>query len=127
MEGSVDGVEVSGESSVLTALLGAGDVICAPVDVEDFDESSVLTVVLGASDVVCAPADVEVADEESDDDCDGSARASPWPESTAAPTPSVIIRTANRLIPRTASLTRDVSHRSNRVGKRKQSIMLSRQ
>ena len=35
LEGAVDGVELSGESPVLTAVLGASDVVCAPVDVED--------------------------------------------------------------------------------------------
>ena len=147
VNGAVDGVAMLGESPVLTAVLGASDVVCAPVDVEDPDgelveaavgelgESPVLTAVLGASDVVCARVDVEdpdgelveaavgelveVPDEESDDESDGSARASPCPESTAAPTPSVIIRPANRPIPRAASLTRDVSHDNNLAGKRK--------
>ena len=144
-------MELLWESPVLTAVLGASDVVCAPVDVEDpvgelveaavgeLGESPGLTAVLGACDVVCAPVDVlvdvedpdgelvdaavgelvEVPDKESDDESDGSARASPCPESTAAPTPSVIIRPANRPISRTASLTRDVSHDNNLAGKRK--------
>jgi hypothetical protein len=141
LAGAVDGVELLGGPSVLTAELGASDVVCAPVDVEDSDgefveaavdelgESPGLTVVLEASDVVCAPVDVEdpvgesvvpavgeldeAPDEESDDESGGSARASPCPESTATPTPSVIIRPANRPMSRTAFLTRDIWHDNN--------------
>jgi hypothetical protein len=72
LEGAVDGVELLWESPVLTAVLGASDVVCAPLDVEDPDgelveaavgelgESPGLTAVLGACDVVCAPVDVLV-------------------------------------------------------------------
>lgn len=116
------------------AVDGASDVVCASADVEDSDGESVeadvgesrelpvLAAVLGASDVVCASADVEdldgesveadvcelveVPDDESDDESGDSARATPFPESTATPTPSVMIRPANRPMPRTASLRR---------------------
>jgi len=76
LEGAVDGVELLLESPVLTAVLGASNVVCAPVDVEDRDgelvkaavgelrESPGLTAVLGASNVVCAPVDVEDRDGE---------------------------------------------------------------
>jgi hypothetical protein len=102
LEGAVDGVELSGKSPVLTAVLGASDVVCAPVDVEDPDGEL-----------------VEVPEDESDDESDGSARASPCPESTAAPTPSAIIRPANRPIPRTTSLTRMSSTITTSPGKKK--------
>jgi hypothetical protein len=62
----------------------------------------------------------EAPDEESDDESGGSARASPCPESTATPTPSVIIRPANRPMSRTTFLTRDIRHDNNLSGKRKQ-------
>jgi hypothetical protein len=108
---AVDRVELLGESPVLTAVLGASDVGCVPVDVEDLD-----------GELVDAAGDlVEVRDEESD----GSARASPCPESTAAPTPSVTIRPANRPISRTASLTSDASHDNNLAGEKSELAQIS--
>jgi hypothetical protein len=99
MEGTVSrvvGVVALGEPPVLTPPPEASDVVCAPVDVEDPDGG-----------LVEAPDDelVEDPDEESDDELDGSARASPCPESTAAPTPMLIIRPANRPMPRSIFLT----------------------
>lgn len=102
--GSFEGI--GSELAGLTAVLVASDVVWAPVDAEDSDGESV-EAAFGESD--------DVPDEGSD----GSARASPCPESTATPTPSVIIRPANRPISRTALLTRDIWHDNNRSGKRK--------
>jgi hypothetical protein len=102
--GSFDGI--GSELTGLAAGLGASEVVWAPEDAEDSDGESV-EAAFGESD--------DVPDEESD----GSARASPYPESTATPTPSVIIRPANRPISRTALLTRDIWHDNNASGKRK--------
>ena len=137
VNGAVNGVVLLGKSPGLTAVLEASDVVWAPVDVEDSDgefveaavgelgESPGLRAVLEASDVVWAPVDVEDSDGEfveaafgeldevPDEESDGSARASPCPESTATPTPSVIIRPANRPMSRTAFLTRDIWHDNN--------------
>jgi hypothetical protein len=104
LAGAVDGVALLGESPVLTAVFGAIDVVCAPVDGED-PEGELVEAAVGEL--------VEVPDDESGDGCDGSARATPCPESTATPTPSVMIRPANRPMPGTASLTMDIQHGSN--------------
>jgi hypothetical protein len=93
-------------------VLEASDVGCAPVDVEDDPDGESVEAAVGELD--------EVPDEESDDESDGSARAIPCPESTATPTPSVMIRPANRPISRTAFLTRDIWQDNNLSGKRKQ-------
>jgi hypothetical protein len=130
LAGAVECVVLLGAPPVVTAALEASDVVWAPVDVEDLDgefveaavgelgESPGLTAVLEGSDVACAPVGVEDPDRESvdaavreldavpDEESDGSARASPCPESAATPTPSVIIRPANRPMSRTAFLTR---------------------
>jgi hypothetical protein len=78
------------------------------VDVEDDPDGESVEAAVGELD--------EVPDEESD----GSARASPCPESTATPTPIVMIRSANRRMSRTAFVTRDIWHDNNLSGKRKQ-------
>jgi hypothetical protein len=110
MEGAVNRavgvVALLGEPPVLTAPpeASASDVVCAPVDVEDPDGE----LVEAPDDELVEPPDgelVEDPDEESDDELDGSACASPCPESTATPTPSVKTRPANRPMRCTASLT----------------------
>ena len=95
------------ESPGLTAVLVASDVVWAPVDVEDSDGEFV-------------EAAVDELDGESDEESDVSARASPCPESTATPTPSVKTRPANRPISRTAFLMRDIWQDNNVSGKGKQ-------
>ena len=90
VNGAVDGVALLGESPVLTAVLGASDVVCDGELVEDLD-GDLVEAAVGES--------VEVPDEVSDEESDGSARASPCPESTAIPIPSVITRPATRPMP----------------------------
>ncbi|HEX2213717.1 MAG TPA: hypothetical protein VHH12_09770, partial [Mycobacterium sp.] len=68
VDGAVDGVVLLGESPVLTAVLGASDVVGASADVEDSDGESV------EADVGEL---VEVPDDESDDESGDSARATP--------------------------------------------------
>jgi hypothetical protein len=76
----------------------SGEVRSFDVVEELLRESRGFTPVLGACDVLGASKAVLDPDKESDDASDGSARASPCPQSTAAPTPSVMIRPANRPI-----------------------------
>jgi len=72
LEGAVDGAELLGESPVPTAVLGACDVVCAPVDVlVDVEEPDGELVDAAVGELV------EFPDKESDDESDGSARASP--------------------------------------------------
>ena len=75
----------SGESLVTAAVFGASDVLGAPVAVDDAEPESV-------------DESVDVLDEESADESAGSARATPCPDRTAAPTPTVITKPANRLM-----------------------------
>jgi hypothetical protein len=58
-----------GESPGLTAVREASDFVCAPVDVEDDPDGESVEAAVDELD--------EVPDEESDDESDGSARASP--------------------------------------------------
>lgn len=104
VDGVVDGLARLGESSVSPSVLVASDVVCNGESVADPDRESVENPEAASSDDPdgeLAEESVEVLDEVSDGESDGSARASPCPESTAAPIPKMIASPAIRPMPHT--------------------------